>query len=292
MKTITLIKDFLELLKSNNSKIINTKIDLCSESFSDPLNLTGYTFSEYVSFKEITFKDEVKFDDCVFKKDVDFSESIFEADTYFRNVVFAKNVSFENTEAKEGTIDFNGVSFQKVNFEKIVFKHPNFINMYPQKPNREFTKENFSSQESVRAVKAFLEEQRNNTEATRYFVVEREFLLHKLKNNKNYIRLVPLLFDKYISDYGTNYFRVFISILVIYTMLYFFLNYIFCFWIGKHVSFNEFLGVVIPLKSLGIQQTSEILSIIPIWVTVLMRIITIYFVYQFIRSFRTDTKRV
>ncbi len=307
MSKITTKEKLIKYLdKNKNPKVIPEKIDIKNAIFEDEINFTEITFEKpvtfkkcrfksYVSFQEATFEDEVKFDASVFEKGVNFSEVEFQGDTYFRDVEFQEYVTFENSEAKESSIDFNNVKFQKINFEKILFNHPNFINMQTfsnSKKNTPFSTENFSSKESARVVKAALDERRNSTEATQYFIVEQDFFLQSLKRVGHHLKAIPLLMDKTVSNYGTDYKRVLFTFVLYCLIIYCITQNIIL--PDIHLSFKDFVEVLIPLKMIGLQYSVEnsIIHKVPLVFIIFARIGVLYFVYQFIRAFRVNTKRV
>jgi len=297
MEKITIIDDFLKVC---SNKKIKSKIEFRGEDFSNIIkckNITfkknvvfnEVTFEKDVDFSEVTFEDEVKFENCIFQGYANFSEVSFNADTYFGSTIFQNGVSFENSECKDGSIDFEGLQFKHINFEKVMFTYPIFIDMHSFGISKSFCKKNFSSKESVRVIRASLDEKKNHTEASKYFPIEQKLYIDALKKNNvldNFFKLIPLYVDQWISCFGTSWIRVMVwqvlFLLVVATLLY-------CLCNGHTWSVDGALSLMVPVKLFGVENKSIIG--IPIWSASLVKMVSIYLVWQFVKSFRLDTKR-
>jgi len=155
--------------------------------------------------------------------------------------------------------------------------------------NRQLEKSNFISKESIVVIKKTLFELGNKREAYDYFVIEQEYTIYELKrNNSNlwiFFKFSPLLLDKYISHFGTQWYRVFLWMVIfafLSTLSYFFL------YSCDGDFFNTMVKLIFPLKLFGIESKS--IENIDLWFISVVRIISAYLVWQFVRAFRIDTK--
>ena len=284
-----IIETFSDLKKAyNENKTINKIVVLKGEEITEHLDFSDCTFEKDVCFEEVTFKDEVKFSNCVFKGKANFSEVNFKADTYFDNTKFFELATFKNTECKESSIDFSNIKFDSIELSKAIFTHANFLNM-KDTSNRQLEKSNFISKESIVVIKKTLFELGNKREAYDYFVIEQEYTIYELKrNNSNlwiFFKFSPLLLDKYISHFGTQWYRVFLWMVIfafLSTLSYFFL------YSCDGDFFNTMVKLIFPLKLFGIESKS--IENIDLWFISVVRIISAYLVWQFVRAFRIDTK--
>lgn len=239
----------LEYYENNEKKQcsrILKRISFSNATFKKQIEFIRVTFEKQVSFEGTIFLDNANFQEVIFKEDTEgieelqgtifegvkfYKEAIFnEAEfkgkakffrtkfkdyTSFHKTKFYNTVSFENAVSKDlfyfhdvsiGELDLIGFHYEKANF---------LILTNIDKSNPILTKANFKNKDTARIIKAHFEQQNNITEANIYFVLEQEFFLDLLsKENSAYpnqtIDKVSLLFNKYVSNYGTDWVRVLI----------------------------------------------------------------------------------
>jgi len=195
------------------------KVNFEGAEFKKLTNFNRVIFNNKCSFENVKFEKEVEFKGTQFKSDVMFSSSKFENFSSFEDAIFSEKIDFENTIAKD-LFYFHNVKLGQINLIGSYLDKANFLRLKNNnESSRVLTKDNFSNKDSARIIKTHFEKENNITEANIYFVLEQEFFLDLLsKKNSAYpnqrIDKVSLLFNKYVSNFGTDWVRVLIIILV------------------------------------------------------------------------------
>jgi len=196
-------------------------------NYEEDADFSNCIFYGKANFKGVTFSNEVKFSYTLFKSEADFSEITFEADTYFNNATFQNTVSFENSET-EGIFDFSDVAFSLLLLDKSHFPHASYLRLdgwnkdsYEDIARERLSAKHFQTKETARIIKAHFEKQNNIIESNIYYPIEMDKYREELSifsnpfmtffTNQNYF--VTTL-SKYISNYGTSWFRAAIVIMI------------------------------------------------------------------------------
>ena len=247
---------------------ISKRISFSNATFKKQIEFIRVTFEKQVSFEGTIFLDNANFQEVIFKEDTEgieelqgtifegvkfYKEAIFnEAEfkgkakffrtkfkdyTSFHKTKFYNTVSFENAVSKDlfyfhdvsiGELDLIGFHYEKANF---------LILTNIDKSNPILTKANFKNKDTARIIKAHFEQQNNITETHDYFIIEQEFYIELLhKDNTSYsnktINIISLWFNKYVSNYGTDWGRV----LIVLFGIGFLLSFIYTFF---HIQFPQ-----------------------------------------------------
>lgn len=195
--------------------------------YEEDTDFSNCVFYGKANFKGVTFSNEVKFSYTLFKGEADFSEITFEADTYFNHVTFQDTVSFENSES-EGVFDFSDVAFSLLLLDKSHLPKASYLRLdgwnkdsYEDIARERLSAKHFQTKETARIIKAHFEKQNNIIESNIYYPIEMDKYRDELSyysnpfmaffTNQNYF--VATL-SKYISNYGTSWFRAVIVIMI------------------------------------------------------------------------------
>jgi hypothetical protein len=265
--------------------------------YSKSTNFSYCKFYGQANFNNVIFEDEVIFDNSVFFGDADFSEIIFEGDTFFRNVIFHKNVTFENSFCKDYTFDFSDVKLGKLKLDKSLFVHANYLNLLNIN-NKQVFKNNFATRETVRIIKSRFQEQKNTKDEYTFFVIEQNMFIKEIFDSESLsyynklIKLLPLIIDKCISNFGTDWIRVILWMIAFSILIFLIHNninltdFIKDFQNNKLYLVNEVIKLINPFtifRKNDIYINNELMGII-------VRTISIYLIWQFSKSFRLSTK--
>jgi len=205
----------------------NKQVSFEGTIFLDNANFQGATFEKDIEdieeklqgtiFEGAKFKKEAIFNEAIFKDMAKFFRTKFYDYTSFNKTKFYSDVSFENAISKD-LFYFHDVSIGNLNLIGFHYEKANFLILTNiDETNPTLTKDNFENKDTARIIKAHFEKQNNITETNDYFIIEQEFYIDLLsKDNTSYsnktINIISLLFNKYISNYGTDWVRVLIVI--------------------------------------------------------------------------------
>lgn len=214
-----------------------------NSSFDIALNFENCTFLGNTIFKNVTFNKKEVFKKSIFKKSIIFDNvnfnditifksATFEDDVIFRGVTFNEWASFKDISSNQKLdfrysrtkdfIDFSSSKICYIDLEHTRFNSAGFLNLNGINVHKEITvlnKSNFANKESARLIKAHFEKENNISEANKYFQIEQDLYLDELKNktsleaNKEITKFV-LRLNKYVSDYGTNWVKPLLVMLI------------------------------------------------------------------------------
>ncbi len=262
----------LEYYENNEKKQcsrILKRISFSNATFKKQIEFIRVTFKKQVSFEGTIFLDNANFQDTIFEEDTkDIGEQLqgtifegvkFKKEAIFNNAIFKdkakffrtkfydyasfnktkfhSDVSFENAISKD-LFYFHDVSIGKLDLIGFHYEKANFLILTNiNESNPILTKNNFKNKDTARILKAHFEQQNNITEANDYFIIEQEFYIKLLhKDNTSYsnktINLISLLFNKYVSNHGTDWGRV----LIVLFGIGFLLSFIYTFF---HIQFPQ-----------------------------------------------------
>lgn len=197
--------------------IFKEEVNFEGAEFKEWANFNNTIFSKECSFESVLFTQEVEFKKTKFTDNAKFSSSRFKNFSSFEESIFEKEADFTNTIAKD-LFYFHNVSLGNLNLIGSHLDKANFLRLHNKnKDNRVLLKNNLTNKDSARILKSHFENENNTTEANIYFVLEQEFYLELLtKEDSKYpnriINQISLQFNKYVSNYGTDWVRVLIII--------------------------------------------------------------------------------
>jgi len=227
-------------------------------NFYSEINIREVNIKHHLHFGNAIFHKKVNFNKSIFEKRIDFLETKFYCNVTFGGVKFKDEASFWDSKAYQliafysitcsKIFSINKLFFNKIDIHNAQFTEANFLELsgYQDKKNTSLYKTNFANKESARLIKAHFEKQGNITEANKYFVIEQEKYLEELKDKANItegnkpIKLIPLYLNKYISNFGTDWIRAVLVLLVFAVVS----NFI-------YGLFNDKLVSIFPLTSLN-----------------------------------------
>ncbi len=126
----------------------------------------------------------------------------------FKFRIFYERLSLLNVTAK--SLLFKKSSIFEIHFEASRIMHLDFLNVHTL-DSLPLTHKNFYNKESVRIIKYHFEKQNNITESNKYFKIEQELYMKQLiDKNHDHTRiatLITLYFNKFVSNFGTDWFR-------------------------------------------------------------------------------------
>ena len=212
-------------------KIVNIplKIYFTGSIFKDEVLFEGVNFKEIMNFDKVIFEKKVNFSSSIFHKEVTFNEANFKDEsTTFANITFKEYTSFQESKFYKYVTFENTSSLQIFNFYKVSIKKIDLIGSHFQKPiflaltdidEYILKKDNFENKETVRILKDIFEKENNFSEANIYYPIEQEFLIDLLKDNKTSfpnkkLNLLSLYIHKYVSNFGTDWFRVLLVMII------------------------------------------------------------------------------
>lgn len=258
--------------------------EIYSCTFYGKLNLI-YTYYDFVHFHDVEFYD------VVFISDSSFNE------LSLKNSYAHKGIFFENFEF--GTYNLSGS-----HFPHIVFSNLSSID------NRTLSSTNFGDKETLTIIKTSFEKQKNISESNKFFALEQDKFLHDLiykhinyyKNDTKIKKLKTILknswqnkgiiftifLQKIISNHGTSWPKVF-GWIMIFTLLVYFIHEGFPSsketWMQMP---HRAIELIDPLNMFKVNN--DIYKGKEFW-GFIIRITTLYLFWQFITSFRQNTRR-
>ncbi len=273
------------------------EVSFSQATFNFDTVFTGVTFNKVVRFSYVTFNNIVYFEVNTFKGEAEFVEATFKGEVEFVEATFHYKASF-NRATFHGVARFNGATFEKkVIFSEVKFKQISITNIKAEdillleikgldKNGKEtiINKNNFANKESARIIKAHFEKQGNITEANKYFVIEQEKYIDELKDKENIteggrvIKLIPLYLNKYISNFGTDWVRASLFLLLYGILAYCIFN-IFRFYPNISCDAGLIVAFLVTLMAYGItykEPKLNTISIIFVTTTFILYFIWIY----------------
>jgi len=178
------------------------------------LSFNDAEFFSLTEFAGLDFKNDVNFIGTKFYNDVSFAMSTFSKRAYFLSNLFYANISFRGAESKN-IFHFTNNIFTKIDLVGSYFSNIDIHNLLAFNDNKALTtlsKKNFKNMESAQLLKMYLEKQNIIPEANKYFQIEQELYLDKLKDkeslepNKSATKFV-LYLNKFVSNFGTDWIR-------------------------------------------------------------------------------------
>lgn len=226
------------------NSIFETKAYFTEFEFGDTANFEGAKFNGIANFNRVVFKKDCSFENVYFKKEVEFkkteftsnakfSSSRFKKFASFEGAIFNKDADFENSIA-EDLFYFHNIKLGKLNLIGSHFDKANFLRLHnnSNSDNIVLTKKNFANKDTARILKSHFDKENNIIETNIYFVIEQEFFIDLLRKKESkypnrYLNLITVNFNKYISNYGTDWGRplfVLFGLGYFFILLYSFLN--------------------------------------------------------------------
>ena len=211
-----------------SNAIFYKKIEFIRTNFEKEIIFEGSKFYQETNFICCEFKSEVKFEGAKFLNIVRFKNSQFKSKTKWADSVFKDYSSFEKVKFKEKS-DFENIrAYEYFYFHEVGIKKLNLKGAYFDKPNflaltnidgYIIKKDNFENKETVRILKDIFEKENNFSESNIYFPIEQEFLIELLKKDETsfpnkILNLISLYFHKYISNFGTDWLRVLLVMMI------------------------------------------------------------------------------
>lgn len=203
---------------------IDSKVIFDHCSFYGDTSFENTVFQKRASFSRSKFYSEIIFDYCKFEDDINFNRTTFEENTFFTKCTFYKEADFSNTNFKQ-IADFSNSKFCTLNLINCYMRISNFNDI--KHNNFIINKDAFTNKETPRIIKSHYEKQNNITEANKYFRIEQDLYIRQLMNKdtepNRFSKLFALLFNKVVSDFGTNWFRALVLIFLIgylFTLIY------------------------------------------------------------------------
>ncbi len=284
--------------------------------FAKKSHFEDMVFGSDVDFEGATFKGKAYFYDATFKKRVNFTSATFMEKAYFRRVKFLDEASFLSTAFLEKAdfrdtifadkalfrgavckdlIQFSGASITSLDLETSRFDDASYLHLHGLDPQTHkpilLSSKNFPNKESARHIKAHFEKQNNITESNKYFVIEQSLYLDELISedwwsHKGKIFTVAL--HKLISNSGTSWIKV-LFWLILFALL--------VLVIHDGIPTDKESILDIPNRAVSLINPMNIFKRgqnmyegHDFWGT-LVRVISMYLIYQFMMAFRQDTRR-
>lgn len=192
-------------------------------TFNDKVTFDSAAFNSEAHFKNALFRNEANFRSVTFKKAATFENATFTLDAFFGNAKFVDEANLSRTKFKENLYAYK-MQFTKLNLIAIEFQNANLLGISaydePNPNGKVLTKSNFDNKETARLIKSHFDAQHNITESNKYFALEQELYLDELKSpastepNK-YQTITALYFNKYVSNFGTDWLRSLIILFII-----------------------------------------------------------------------------
>jgi len=208
--------------------------------YSEDTDFSYCIFFGKANFRNATFENEVKFNYAIFKDTAEFSEVTFEADTFFNNCTFQKFISFENSECSN-IFDFSDVAFNSLLLDKSNFPYASYLRLdgwnkdaYEDIAREHLSAKHFKTKETARIIKAHFEKQNNIIESNIYYPIEMDKYREELADYSNPFmafftdqNYFVTTLSKYISNYGTSWFRAGIVIIFFSFLMSFIFSFIY-----------------------------------------------------------------
>jgi len=283
-----------------NYNLFYGKTDFSSENYKNnsqhkvSLQVYNCTFMGKLVFIDTDY-DYMHFNEVEFYNSIHFSDTSF-SDISITASYIHKSISFEN------------FKFETLNLEGSHLPHSIFKNLSSSN-KKELKDNNFYNKETLTIIKTSFEKQKNISESNRFFALEQDKYLYSLvfkdlnleKLNtkikklqtilKNIWRekgtIFPLFLNKVISSHGTSWIKV-LGWVLSFTIL------VYIFHEGLPNSKKELIQLphkaVELIDPLKIFKDDYLYKSKEFWGYV-VRIITLYLFWQFIVSFRQNTRR-
>lgn len=273
--------------------------------FSHEINFEGATFLDKAYFYDAVFHEKVTFTSATFMGKVYFRRAKFLGEGYFLSTAFMEKADFRDTTfvnrvlfrgaVCKDLIQFSGASIKSLDLETSRFDDASYLHLHGLDPSAHkqvlLSDKNFPNKESARHIKAHFEKQNNITEANKYFVIEQALYLKELKSedwwsHKGKIFTVSL--HRIISNSGTSWIKVLFWVLL-FAILVLILH--------DGLPKNKETIIDIPNRAMDLINPMNIfkrgysLYEGQAFFGALVRMISMYFVYQFMMAFRQDTRR-
>lgn len=202
--------------------------------FSGKANFVDANFIGEADFYHVEFGNITNFMNAAFHNKTILKRSTFKNEAYFNNSIFKKNISFEEVHFQE-LFDASKMSFNLISLTGVYFKDPSLLGLssYNNDNRIPLGPKNFVNKESARIIKAHFEKAGNITEANKYFVIEQEKYIDDLWSDEKYedkriTKLIPLYLNKCVSNFGTNWVRGILFLLLFGIAFQSIFNYIKC----------------------------------------------------------------
>lgn len=259
IKIKNISEHFIQEVSFLNATFIG-KIDFSNVTFYGNAKFDGTNFKNTVTFHNSIFANQTNFKDAIFENEAIFDEAIFEKKVSFWGAKFKNKIHFDSTVSKD-TFNFTKVSFNFITLKNTNIDNGSFLEITGlDKTGKEtiINKDNFANKESARLIKAHFEKQGNITEANKYFVIEQEKYISDLRNgnfkneDKRITKLIPLWLNKVVSNFGTDWIRASLFLLLFGIVSYSFLNLL---KFKSNVSFDIGLFIAFVATSMGYRMT-------------------------------------
>lgn len=201
--------------------IFRAKTYFTKTIFINKVYFKNAVFKQLVNFDNVDFKEITIFKNTIFKDNATFKGASFDEWVSFKNINSYKKLDFTYSRTKD-IIDFSDSKIYCIDLEYARFNTTGFLWVKGLNENKQITiltKSNFANRESARLIKALFEKENNISEANKYFQIEQDLYLDELKNktsleaNKEITKFV-LRLNKYVSDYGTNWIKPLLVMLI------------------------------------------------------------------------------
>ena len=195
-----------------------------------------------ITFKKASFIGDADFFEAITINEMDFTETHFKKTARLENATICGQLNLLNATSDE-LLTLKSCSFNTLQVEGLVYKNLNphgmkgyvlennhalitlaqnvhkdyydyskKINLYISKQQIPLESQHFANKESARLIKDYFEKQNNITEANKYFVIEQDKYIEYLRDDKtkehNKIGILfALCFNKLTSNFGTNWIR-------------------------------------------------------------------------------------
>ncbi len=224
-----------------NNAVFHGEADFMSATFKNEANFMSATFKNEANFMDVTFENEVDFCSATFKDEADFWDTTFEGEAIFLNATFEGDVSFNDATAKktihlifahiEEFFDASGMSFNLLDIKGTYFESPLLLGLSACENGHKVPlgPKHFANKESARLIKDHFEKQGNITEANKYFRIEQEKHIEALKREETKEHnklgaLITLYLNKYVSNFGIDWFRGLLTLSLFgYVVLFFYM---------------------------------------------------------------------
>ena len=221
--------------------------------------------------------------DCYFTKDADFHSTKFK-NFNIKEVSFSALTVFEKCEFLNKKAEFNYVNFKNnTTFRDSKFpKGLDLRNINAKVENLNFLniniKEEGTDRESFRIIKSSFDKVGNHIEANKFFALEMKAYKKELRFMKNPFKFIMFCLNNGISNFGQNYIRPLVLIILTAIIYYFISKFIF---LPKFL--NDFAKAILPIAKF-LPTDNEFIGLI-------FYIIFIVLIYHLVLSIRRFTKR-
>ncbi len=209
--------------KSNKIKEINfyechfhSRLKI-NKDIKHKLDFTKVTFHAHTVFNDISIKKEIDFSQATFKENALFVATNFKQDAYFDLITVDEEIYFVFAVFLK-RFNMGNASFSKIHLEGMDFSQANLLGLKGLH-KQEISEDNFVNKESARLIKSHFETEKNIIESNKYFRLEQELYLDELKDQESMhtnklITKVVLYLNKFVSDFGTDWVRPLIVMII------------------------------------------------------------------------------